>query len=103
MACVFSPEQQKLAYEVRKKFVWWIPSLCLQCADELASLTARERELQTRWNASRQCLAGDREFLEEWLALVQGRARCGKYNSSLETMLLRLLREVPGKAVASAV
>ena len=92
-----------LAYEVRKKFIWWIPSLCAQCAEHLASLTARDREMQARWNTSRHSVAHDREFLEEWLAVVQGRARCGKSNGSLETMLIRLLREAPEKAVASAV
>jgi hypothetical protein len=101
--CVFSPEQQKYAYEVRKKFIWWIPSLCAGCSEDLAGLTARDRELQTLWNESRDRLAGDRGFLEEWLAVVQDRARYGKHNSSLETMLLRLLRECPEKALGSAV
>ena len=102
-ACVFSPEQQKLAYEVRKKFVWWLPALCQQCADELVSLTARDRELQARWNESRERLASDRKFLEEWLKVMLGRAHCGKYNSSLETMLVRLLREGSEKVVEGAV
>jgi hypothetical protein len=88
----FTPEQQRIAYEVKKKFVWWQPSLCAACEERLEALKALDRELQARWNASRESLANDRRFLEEWLAVAEGMSRHGKPNGSLERMLLKRMR-----------
>ena len=98
----FTPERQRIAYEVKKKFVWWQPSLCAPCEERLEALKALDRELQARWNASRDSLAIDRLFLEEWLAVAEGMSRHGKPNGSLEAMLLKRIRALPIEQNANA-
>lgn len=98
----FMPEQQRLAYEVKKKFVWWQPSLCASCEEHLEALKARDGELQARWNTSREILAVDRQFLEEWAGVAEGMARHGKPNGSLKQMLLKRMRALSIEQNANA-
>jgi hypothetical protein len=98
----FTPEQQKVAYEVKKRFVWWQPSLCAHCGERLEALKTRDRELQARWNASRESLAADRSFLEEWFVVADGMSLHGKPNGSLHQMLLKRMRALPIDQSANA-
>jgi hypothetical protein len=92
-SCVFTPDEQKVAYEVTKKFVWWLPSLCAPCQRELSSLQGRDRALQAQWNAARDRLAQDQAFLRAWLSVLQSLRVHGKANESMERMLTRRLHE----------
>lgn len=98
----FTPEYQRIAYEVKKKFVWWQPSLCASCEERLEALKELDRQLQARWNTSRESLAIDRRFLGDWLAVAEGMSSHGKPNGSLEQMLLKRLRALPVEQNASA-
>lgn len=91
----FTPEQQRVAYEVRKKYVWWQPSLCASCGERLEELKTLDRDFQGRWNTSRDSLARDSQFLQDWLSVAQEMTRHGKANISLEKMLLKRMRELP--------
>jgi len=51
---VLTEEEQKLAYEVAKKYVWWRPQLCGECSARFSALRLRDRECQSQWNASRE-------------------------------------------------
>ena len=92
-SCVFTPEEQKVAYEVTKKFVWWLPSLCAHCQRELSSLQAQDQALQAQWNVARDRLAQDQAFLKAWLSILQSLSEHGKANESMERMLTRRLHE----------
>ena len=92
-SCVFTPEEQKVAYEVTKKFVWWLPSLCVHCQRELSPLQAQGRALQAQWDAARDRLAQDQAFLKAWLLVLQSLSEYGKANESMERMLTRRLHE----------
>lgn len=90
--CVFSAEAQKDAYEVQKRFVWWLPSLCAQCHKEFAELKAEELNCQARWNSEKASLAKDDAFIRRWLEVIRSVQAFGKpTNSSMEVMLMRCL------------
>ena len=93
--CIFSAQEQRVAYEVNKKYVWWLPALCATCSERLIALRATDKLHQAQWNQQRQSLAADRTFLESWLAVIQGLRAHGKPNDSMERMLVRRLLELP--------
>lgn len=68
---VLTPERQKIAYEVEKKYVWWIPSFCGRCQSEFQGLSERARSFQRQWNTSRSSLSSSETFLQEWLIVLQ--------------------------------
>jgi hypothetical protein len=85
-----TPAAQQIAFEVKKKYVWWIPSLCPDCVARLAPLQVLDRGFQARWNASRAILKSDRQFIGEWLAVLREMATLAKGNS-MQIHLERLL------------
>jgi len=100
-SCVFTAEEQRIAYEEHKKFVSWLPSLCAACGTELTGLQSRAQLYQAQWNSAREAMATDKSFLESWLAVLQSLRAHGKANESMEHMLLRRLREHPGESEPS--
>jgi hypothetical protein len=94
-SCVFTPEEQKVAYEVNKKFVWWQPRLCAVCRVRLEALQEQDRRLQSRWNQERNQLNSDAQFLAEWLTVLEGLRAHGKPNESMERMLQKRLKALP--------
>jgi hypothetical protein len=97
---VLSAEDQKLAYEVYKKYVWWLPARCASCAQRVASLSARDRTYQERWNSQREALKNNGAFLREWHGVLSDLSRMGKTNSML-VHIERALASLPTTEVAS--
>lgn len=95
-ACLVSfaltPAAQQIAFEVEKKYVWWTPSRCPDCAARLAPLQMLDKHFQAMWNASRGALKSDRQFIVEWLAVLRDMATLAKRNS-MQIHLERLLQE----------
>ncbi|CAD5379375.1 conserved hypothetical protein [Pseudomonas sp. OF001] len=90
--CVFTAEAQKRAYEVQKRFVWWLPSLCAQCQSEVERLKAEDKACQAEWNLRKEFLEKDQKFLRRWLEVIRSIPAYGKRaNSSIEVMLMRCL------------
>lgn len=88
---VFTPQAQQFAFEVEKRFVWWRPFYCPACAARLAGLQARNRAMQSAWNAERRQLRTNKAFVSGWLGVLRDMATFGKENRSMETHLVRLL------------
>lgn len=88
---VLTAAAQQIAFEVAKKYVWWLPSLCAACAVRLADLKGRDRVLQARWNASRDDLRTDRAFIGAWIDVLEGMSQLGKHNACMQLHLQRLL------------
>lgn len=87
---VLSAQAQQVAYEVERRFVWWLPTLCPKCAAQLATLRIRDKEFQAQWNSSRQVLKNDRNFVLDWLAVIREISTLARFNS-MQTHLERLL------------
>lgn len=88
---VLTAAAQQIAFEVEKKYVWWLPSLCAACTSRLAHLKGRDRLLQAEWNASRDDLRMDRPFIGAWIDVLEEIAQLGKRNACMQLHLKRLL------------
>jgi Probable zinc-ribbon domain len=89
---IFTAQDQKKTYEVRKAYIWQRRTLCSEC---FRARVETERDLEARaasWKADRQSLSSDKQFLLQWLAALEkhvslgGRADTGNMN-----MLQKLL------------
>lgn len=88
---VFTAQAQQIAYEVKKKYVWWLPAYCDACASRLLDLQAGNRSFQAQWNVTRQVLKEDKAFISDWLSVLRDMSVLGKGNPSMETHLAKLL------------
>ncbi len=90
---VLPPEDQKVAYEEKQKFIWWLPSLCPDCHEKRDQLLKSIRQHQLEWNAHRTELATNRAFLEQWRSILKEVASYGPRGSSSShvTMISKLL------------
>lgn len=63
---VFTAADQKIAFEVKKHYIWQRRTLCGDCNAGLFALRVLHRELEARWASRKAELSGDLEFLEAW-------------------------------------
>lgn len=97
---VVSAEEQQVAYEVKKRHIWWLPALCPPCSERLAVLQKQDRDYQAQWNTSRELLRHDRMFVTDWLAVLTETGALGKPNSMADH-LARLLQEPVANVLVS--
>lgn len=92
---VFTAREQKVAYEVKKDYIWKRRTLCRQCFVALEVLRKRARSFQKSWNEGREVLVNDRVFVEHWLnALEEIRTYGKRSDDSAIVRLRRLLHEM---------
>ena len=94
-ACVFTPEEQKKAYEVNKKIIHYVPSLCPECRAKYEELKEQICNYQNNWNKNHESLKADGFFLTQWLDKVREKNTYGKASDTTESMLSNLLRNLP--------
>lgn len=88
----FTAEEQKHAYEVRKAYIWQSRVLCATCWTEGQSIANQLRAFAARWKQNKQTLRADREFLVEWLRLLELHPEYGgRKNTATMAMLKRIL------------
>jgi hypothetical protein len=68
---VFTGEEQKQSYEVKKNYIWQRHTLCGQCNAELYRLKVRNLALQERWTKEKKSLQRDFYFIGEWLSVIE--------------------------------
>ena len=89
----FPAAEQKIHYEVRKKYVAYMPTRCTLCEEKLKALLESEKVFQRSWNTRRETLKSDVVFLKNWLSLLKEIHTYGRYtNSTMVTGILKLLR-----------
>jgi hypothetical protein len=93
--CVFLDEAQKIAYEIEKKFVWWLPSLCAKCQLEVSALRVEDRLCQERWKEDKATLMVDRTFLSRWISVLDAIPTYGKKaNTDMKVALRDCLESI---------
>jgi hypothetical protein len=95
-ACSFvcTAEEQKEAYEIHKKFVWWLPSRCSKCQKELDTLLLQDSNIQQLWNADKESVKADSILMKKWLHVIKDIQSYGKCtNQSMISCLLKCLHE----------
>jgi len=89
---IYTAEDQRHAFEVRKAYIWQRRVLCAACWRERLRIERAIGKARASWKANRKVLKNDRRFLRNWLALLE---RARTYGSRPDTagiaMLARLL------------
>lgn len=90
---VCSAEEQRDAYEAKKKHVSWLPKFCPACEAKLAELRERDDVMQIRWNQDRKSASQDAAFVREWQEVIGALSAFGK-DKSMGVHLKRLSTDV---------
>lgn len=96
--CVFTAQDQKYTYEVKKAGINQRRHLCETCWRAMNRARASLRECESAWAESKARLSADAGFLAHWLALL---GELDKYvphraDSARKGMLSRLLAQASG-------
>jgi hypothetical protein len=67
----FTAEQQKEAFEIRQAYIWQRHILCESCFRERRRLESLARASSRRWAKEKSVLARDRDFLGDWLGVLE--------------------------------
>lgn len=96
-AAVFTAQQQREAYEVRKAYIWQQRVLCAACFATRMQIEADLRACAHRWQTGRAACQADTAFLLCWHGLLQQHVEYGGRRDEGNTrMLLALLEEREG-------
>ena len=91
---VFTGVEQKVAFEVKKDYVWKRRTLCNPCFRRLQELKKNDQGFLKRWELEKDVLSKDYGFLCEWLSILEEVPSFGKRkNESMINMLRRLAHE----------
>lgn len=96
---VFTAEDQKYTYEVKKASVDQQRVLCQPCWVESNRLKSDLTEKETLWASSKQELRVNAKFLAEWLDLLLGLEHYVRYkpDTAKKNMLKKLLQHLQAK------
>ncbi len=92
---VFTADDQKHTFEVRKANISQQRSLCVTCHREWCHFDREVREYRRRWAADRRGLRCDLEFLRHWLVVLEALA---KYNGCVDRANIVMLRRLVAAA-----
>ena len=93
---VFSGEEQKESYEVKKNYIWQRRTLCSTCNAELYKLKVKNLALQELWAKDKASLQRNTRFLTEWLAVLEQFPAFGsRIGGAMKERLKRLLTREP--------
>lgn len=98
-ACVFTAQDQKYTFEVKKASIDQRRHLCAPCWDESHRLRALKLECESLWAESKKQLQQDVGFLTRWLDLLNTLEayQPGKRDTARKNMLAKLLASVARK------
>ena len=68
--CVFTAQDQKYTFEVKKASVDQSRNLCTSCWSESHGIRAKLREHEAQWSESKADLQFNKPFLSQWLELL---------------------------------
>lgn len=95
-ACVFTAEEQKHTFEVKKASIHQRRYLCASCWAESHRLKAALLECESSWMESKKRLERDVGFLTRWMDLLKTLEAYepGKQDTARKNMLTKLISSV---------
>ena len=98
---VFSDEDQKHTYEVKKASIDQQRILCTDCWKRSIVLIREIGSCEERWAESKADLQKDGEFLSKWLKLLEDRENYvrSRPNTAAKNMLRKLLHKLAEQAI----
>lgn len=67
---VFTAQEQKQSFEVKKNYIWQRRNLCRDCWMAANKIRKNLENHQERWASAKKILKDDSHFLSEWLELL---------------------------------
>ena len=91
---MFSAEDQRYTYEIKKAPIDQKRILCEPCWNRSNAISGELAQCEQDWAASKESLRNDKAFLERWGALLQEREEYVPYRADVarKNMLAKLLR-----------
>jgi hypothetical protein len=92
---LFTAEEQKESFEVKKNHLDQRRILCQTCWDEANALRKDLASCQQRWAGAKKSLQKDKEFLERWLELLRRLEQYVPYrpDTARKNILQKLIRK----------
>jgi hypothetical protein len=94
-ADIFSAEDQRASYEVKKNYVWQQRVLCQSCWHESNGIRAELQRFQKKWADSKNSLRKDNVFLVQWFNLLKRLEEYVPYkpDTAKKNMLAKLIKQ----------
>lgn len=86
---VFPAIEQKKAYEARKEYMWAKRFLCDLCWREMRSIKSELQEIENRYCENKAKSVQSKEFLFEWLELLELYPKYGKKGNTSRTTFVK--------------
>lgn len=86
---LFSAEEQKQAFEVRKEYMWANRQLCDECWREMRSIKAELQRIEDEYCRNKVSTLASKEYLKEWLRLLELYPKYGKRMNSARIAFLK--------------
>jgi hypothetical protein len=68
---VFTAEEQKKTFEVKKAYMWQQRFLCNLCYQEMSSIKKELNEIDSNYLENKEAVMGNEELLKKWLYLLK--------------------------------
>ncbi len=68
---IFTAEDQKYTYEIKKKYMWQQRFLCNKCHAEMVTIKSELQKMEKYYCNNKEQSLKDREFLLKWLRLLK--------------------------------
>lgn len=92
VSVVFAAEEQKVTYEVKKRYIWQRRTLCPQCYRQLQQLKSQIELYEQKWSGESEANKPHVAYIAEWLACIQMLPKYGKRkNQAVERQLLKYI------------
>jgi hypothetical protein len=89
-AAIFTAQDQKETYEIKKRYIWQRRKLCPLCYENLNTIKQKISEYERLWETEGS--EKSNAVISEWLGLIRQLPKYGKAkNESLERKLSNLL------------
>jgi hypothetical protein len=95
---VFTAEEQKYSYEVKKNYIWKKRVLCQNCFSEYEALTKKICEFENAWGCEPVAGKGKALYLQEWLSALNEVPSFGKpKNEAVAIMISKRIEKIPNE------
>lgn len=69
-SAVFTAEEQKETYEVKKRYMWQQRTLCNECHSEMLKIKSELERMEAYYSSNKEECLQNQELLLEWLRLL---------------------------------
>ena len=92
---VFTAEEQKECFEVKKKYMWQQRFLCRLCYKEMCLIRQKLQIIDEKYQNDKSSVLGDEEILGVWLSLLK---KYSKYYQKEDTSKINFVIKALSKA-----